>query len=114
MTARDDGLAERRCAPCRRGTPPLSVESAMVLLEKLGGWKLTPAARSLFKEYRFESYAAALEFVNSVAALAEAENHHPDLLLSWRKVRVELTTHAAGGVTDNDFILAAKIDRVVR
>lgn len=103
-------LGARHCTPCREGTPPLSVEAAQGLLAQLDGWTVTPGPR-LVKHWKLESFAAALAFVNRIGAVAEAEDHHPDITLGWGRVGVELWTHAAGGLTDNDFILAARIDQ---
>jgi len=103
-------LADRRCVPCRRGTPPLDAAAVARLLPRVPGWA-APEGRRLEREFRFRDFAAALAFVNRVGALAEAEDHHPDIRLSWGKVGVVLWTHAAGGLTENDFILAAKIGK---
>lgn len=105
-----EDLAARRCTACRRGTPPLSPEAAASLLPGVPGWTVEEGRR-LRREFRFPDFRRALEFVDRVGALAEAEGHHPDLHLSWGRVGVVLWTHAAGGLTENDFILAAKIDR---
>ena len=103
-------LAARRCTACRRGTPPLSPEAAAALLPGVPGW-IVEEGRRLRREFRFPDFRRALEFVDRVGALAEAEGHHPDLHLSFGRVGGGLWTHAAGGLTENDFILAAKIDR---
>ncbi len=100
--------------PCEAGTPPLTEEQAAPLLAQLDGWLVEEADghRQLFKAYRFRDFVAAVDFVNRITPIAEAEGHHPDLLVTWGQVRVQLWTHAAGGLTENDFVLAAKIDRV--
>lgn len=102
-------LRARHCTPCRPGTPALSETSAAALLGELDGWTITDRP-VLARTFRFPDFASALAFVNAVGRLADAEDHHPDVHLSWGQATVELWTHAAGGLTENDFILAAKID----
>ena len=112
MTADDaSDLAARRCVPCRKGTPPLEAAAAAALLARIPGWE-APEGKRLERTYRFPDFVAALRWVDAAGAVAEAEDHHPDLHLSWGRVRVELWTHAAGGLTESDFILAAKFDRI--
>lgn len=106
-------LSERRCTVCRPGTPTLPPEAAAALLSKLDGWQLE-SGRKLVRSFGFGNWKEAMSFANQVSDVAEAEGHHPDLCVSWGKVKVELTTHAAGGLTENDFILAAKIDRIAK
>ena len=103
-------LASRHCVPCRKGMPPLDASAAAGLLAGTPSWEM-PEGKRLERTFRFPDFATALAFVDRAGALAEAEDHHPDLHLSWGKVRVVLWTHAAGGLTENDFILAAKFDR---
>jgi 4a-hydroxytetrahydrobiopterin dehydratase len=102
-------LASRRCVPCRKGTPPLGPDAVAALLPALPAWE-APGGSRLARTFRFRDFAGALAFANRVGALAEAEDHHPDLHLSWGRVRVEFRTHAAGGLTENDFVMAAKVD----
>ncbi len=104
-------LALKHCTPCREGTPPLTAEAATNLLTELEGWEIADGPR-LAKRWRFGDFAAALAFVNRIGAVADAEDHHPDISLGWGRVGVELWTHAAGGLTENDFIVAARIDFV--
>ena len=104
-------LAQRKCVPCEGGVPPLDEPAARRYLASLSGWSLVDANR-IQKEFAFRDFARALAFVNRVGAVAEAEGHHPDILLhSWNKVRLEIMTHVIRGLSENDFILAAKIDR---
>jgi 4a-hydroxytetrahydrobiopterin dehydratase len=109
-------LSERHCEVCTPDTPTLTRERARELLGQLSGWEITDmkGKTELTKTYRFKGFMPGVDLVNRIAAIAEQEGHHPDLLLSYGSVRVDLTTHAAGGLTDNDFILAAKIDRIQR
>ena len=103
-------LAARRCAPCRGDTPALRGEAAAALLAELGaGWRIVDE-HHLEREFRFRDVRAALAFVNRVGEVAEQEGHHPDLHLAWGRVRVEIFTHDVGGLTENDFILAAKAE----
>ena len=105
-------LKDKDCVPCKGGVPRLRGAEITRLLAELGnGWKVI-AEHHLEKEYLFKDFKEALAFVNRVGALAEAEGHHPDLLLGWGKVKVTLFTHKSGGLTENDFILAAKCDAI--
>ena len=106
-----EDLARKRCVPCEGGVPPLDGATARRYLESLAGWSLVDGKR-IQKEFAFKDFAGALAFVNRVGAIAETEGHHPDILIhSWNRVRLEIMTHAIGGLSENDFILAAKIDR---
>jgi len=103
-------LASRTCVPCRGGVPPLSQESVGALMTGLNGeWRVAEGKR-LEREFRFKNFRRALGFAQSIGAIAEEQQHHPDLCLGWGYVRVTLLTHAIGGLHQNDFILAAKID----
>ena len=90
----------------------MNKEEADVLLKQLNGWTLSGDARWISKDFKFSDFASALAFVNKVGVLAEQEGHHPDVQLSWGRVAIELTTHAIDGLSENDFILAAKIDKL--
>jgi 4a-hydroxytetrahydrobiopterin dehydratase len=92
---------------------PLTVKEVRESLEQLPGWVLSKSGDSITKEYRMEDFVAAVKFIGKIAKLAEKEGHHPDLhLTSYRKLKIELSTHAIGGLSENDFILATKIDRL--
>ena len=104
-------LAQKRCVPCEGGTPPLTSEQAEPLLKQLDGWEIVEG-KKLAKSYRFGNFVKAVDFVNKITPVAEAEGHHPDLVVRWGEVGVELWTHAIGGLSENDFIMAAKIDQV--
>ena len=104
-------LANKKCVPCLGGTPPLTAEDAAPLLGQLDGWQVE-ASKKLIKSFRFKNFVQAVDFVNAVSAVAEAERHHPDLYVRWGEVRVSLWTHKIDGLTESDFVLAAKIDRV--
>ena len=109
--AEDIPLADRRCIPCEGGVPPLEGETLKAFLSRMEGWKLD-AEGHLTKGFGFKDFAEALAFVNRVGAVAESEFHHPDLHLAWGKVRVEIWTHKIDGLTESDFIFAAKCDRI--
>ena len=105
-----DPLAKRRCIPCEGGIPKLEAGDAATLLRQLSGeWSIVEG-HHLHRDYRFPDFVTALAFVNRVGALAEENGHHPDLFLAWGKVGVTVLTHAVDGLTESDFILAAKID----
>ena len=107
-------LAEQRCQACTPDTPTLSRPRSEELLQQLSGWRLTDieGRDALTRTFKFKGFMPGVELTNRIAAIAEEEGHHPDLHLSYGQLRVDLTTHAADGLTDNDFILAAKIDRL--
>ncbi|MFP3985606.1 MAG: 4a-hydroxytetrahydrobiopterin dehydratase, partial [Candidatus Bathyarchaeia archaeon] len=92
------------------GTLPMSEEEAKTMLKKVGGWELKE--NKIRKVFKFKDFRGSMEFVIKVADLAEGEGHHPDIAISWNKVTITLTTHAIGGLSENDFILAAKIDKM--
>lgn len=109
MTA--ESLRAKKCQPCEGGVTALTPEQAQSLVAELSGWELADDGRRIVKALTAKDFAAAIAYFQRVAELAENENHHPDLHLEgYRQVRVELTTHAIGGLSENDFILAAKID----
>jgi 4a-hydroxytetrahydrobiopterin dehydratase len=103
-------LAAKKCIPCEGGVFPLTKDEAEALLAQLHGWELSDGAKKIEKSWKFADFAQALAFVNKIGAIAEEENHHPEIEFTWGKVEVELSTHSIGGLSENDFILAAKID----
>lgn len=115
MTEVKPALAERKCQPCEGGMDPLSRAEAERLMGQLANhWKLDEAGTSIVCEVRFKNFAQALTFLNRLADEAESEGHHPDFCLKgWNNVSVALSTHAIGGLSENDFILAAKADRAL-
>ncbi len=104
--------AEMQCVPCADDVAPVKGAALQSVLAGLSGWHAVDE-HHLSKTYRFENFVDALAFVNRVGEIAEEENHHPDIYLTWGKVRIETFTHTIKGINDNDFILAAKIDRIV-
>lgn len=105
-------LAQKKCIPCEAGARALLRPLAEELLKQLSGWSLSGDGRWLSKEFKFRNFIEAIGFANKITPIAEAEGHHPDLQISWGKVVVELSTHAIRGLSENDFILAAKIDKI--
>jgi len=101
-------LAAQQCEPCRVGTPPLAKEEAEELHRQTPQWTLKDKA--IEREFQFQDFREAMAFVNRLAEVAEQEGHHPDIYIYYNKVRLELSTHKIGGLSKNDFILAAKID----
>ncbi len=104
-------LAEKKCIPCRGGTPPLTAEEIRPLLEQLNDWT-AEGNKKLIKSYKFKNFIEPVAFVNAIAQVAEAEGHHPDLYVRWGEVRAYIWTHKIDGLTESDFIMAAKIDRL--
>lgn len=103
-------LAAKDCIPCRGGIPPLPVAEAAALHAQLGGGWILNGAHHLEKEFRFRNFRDALAFTNRVGELAEQQKHHPDIHLAWGLVKIQIWTHKIDGLTESDFILAAKID----
>ena len=107
-------LDQQRCVPCEGGVPALGDAEAQALADELGaGWRIV-SGHHIEKEYRFVNFADALQFANQVGRIAEAEGHHPDLLVGWGRVKAYLWTHSVNGLTRNDFVLAAKIEQLAR
>ena len=106
-------LTQKKCVPCEGGVPKYSRDQADEQLEKLSGWQITHGGERIRKLWTVKNFMAAIGFFNQIAELAEAEGHHPDLHLEgYRNVAIEIWTHAIGGLSENDFILAAKIDQI--
>ena len=104
-------LTGKKCVPCEGGAAALSKKEAVLLLKHLKDWKLSKNTGAITVEYLMKDFMAAIRLVNRIAQIAEAEGHHPDIHLSgYRKLKIEISTHAIGGLSENDFILAAKID----
>ena len=103
-----EDLAKRKCVPCQGGTSPYTDEQARTMLGSLKGWTIENSA--LVKVYTFTDYCQTMAFVNALAWISHREDHHPDLAVSYGSCRVEYSTHAIGGLSENDFICAAKCD----
>ena len=108
-----DTLVQKKCLPCEGGVDPVSPEATAEQLDLLPGWRLTHEGQRIRKDWVVKNFMAGMEFFRQCAEVAEADGHHPDLHIEgYRNVSVELWTHAIGGLSENDFILAAKIDRL--
>jgi 4a-hydroxytetrahydrobiopterin dehydratase len=108
-----DELTKMKCKPCEGGVEPVLPEEAANQVAKLHGWKLNSDGKSIRKQWMVKDFSAAIDFFKRVADVANAEDHHPDLhLTGYRNVAIELSTHAIKGLSENDFILAAKIDEL--
>lgn len=106
-------LTQKHCVPCEAGTEPMPIEEAERLVQQIDhNWKLNEYTKSISKDYTFKNFKEAMAFANKIADIAEEEGHHPDLFVSWGKVHVDLSTHAIQGLSENDFILASKIDQL--
>ena len=106
-------LAYKKCVPCEDGTPPLALRQVDTLLKSVKGWKAL-GNQHLDQDFEFKNFVEAMGFVSRVGLTAQKENHHPDICLhNWNQVKITLSTHAIGGLSENDFILAAKIDRLL-
>lgn len=106
-------LTSKKCLPCEGGVAPISPEQAAEQVGRLTGWRLSDDGKWIRKQWVVKNFMAGMRFFTEVAELAEAEGHHPDLHLGgYRNVTIEISTHAIGGLSENDFILAAKIDRL--
>lgn len=105
-------LTQKKCIPCEAGTPPLGEIKINELLQQIPTWALKEG--HLYKKFKFKNFTEAIKFVNSVAKIAEQEQHHPDFCVHYNRVKIELWTHAIKGLSENDFILAAKIDKLTQ
>lgn len=105
-------LAKKDCIPCKGGTPPLKGVALEELRKQLGNGWMVVDEHHLEKEFKFKDFQKALDFTNAVGAIAEAQNHHPDILLTWGKARVTIWTHKIDGLTESDFVFAAKVEGV--
>lgn len=106
-------LSKRACVPCQGGVPALKGDEILPLLKQLTGWQVVEE-HHLAKSYSFPDFATALAFVNHLGALAENVGHHPEIQLSWGRVHIEIFTHKVDGLTESDFVLAARVDQLPR
>lgn len=110
-----DSLTGQRCTPCEGGVAPLSLDEARTLMKQLSDvWRLAEDGRSIRGEWKFRNFFHAMSFANAVAHIANTEDHHPDLEVGWGYCRMTYSTHAIGGLSQNDFICAAKVDALPR
>lgn len=107
------GLTQKKCVPCEGGLEPLAPDAAKSMLKEVPGWELTNNGHAIKRRFTFKNFAAALDFVNKVGAIAESEGHHPDISFGWGYAECLLWTHAIGGLHENDFIVASKINALI-
>ena len=107
-------LAQKKCVACEGDAVPLTPMEAEAMLMHVDGWSLDAGAKKISKQFNFKNFKEAMTFANKISDISETEGHHPDLSIGWGRVGVELTTHAIKGLSENDFILAAKIDLIER
>lgn len=105
-------LASKKCAVCEVSGLPLTSAQVKKFLSELDNWKVDIEFKKISKKWKFSDFKTAMIFANKIAALAEVEGHHPELCVAWGEVKISLWTHAVGGLSENDFILAAKIDKL--
>lgn len=105
-------LSAQSCVPCKGGVPPLTPEQQAPLLEQLQGWTVE-SEKKLVKDFSFDNFLLALEFTNKAGGIAEEQGHHPEITVGWGHARVEIWTHKIDGLTESDFVLAAKYDELV-
>ena len=106
-------LVNKHCVPCEGNMPPLTRREAEKLLKEIAGWELNDTATIIRKTFKFKDFKDAMRFANNIAEVAELEGHHPDLVVKWGSVEVLLSTHSVKGLSENDFILAAKVDTLL-
>lgn len=111
-----DGLTNKHCVPCEGGVPPMADNQIAAYLRQVGGgWEHKPGlVHKITKRFTFKDFAQTMRFVNRIAEVAEREGHHPDMTISYNKLTLELYTHAIHGLSENDFILAAKIEQLAQ
>lgn len=105
-------LSQKHCVPCEGGAKPLSVDQAKEYLSGLSGWIMNQSGTEITKRYNFKNFMYVMSFVNQVAEVAESEGHHPDICLGYDYIDIKLQTHAIKGLSENDFILASKINSI--
>ncbi|MEN9582927.1 MAG: hypothetical protein RL641_881 [Candidatus Parcubacteria bacterium] len=108
----DHNLTQKKCQACEGGVAPLTKEEALSYMGEVSSWTLSDDAKKISREFKFKDFVKAMNFVESVADIAEMEGHHPDIHISYNKVLLELYTHSIKGLSENDFIVAAKVDQI--
>ncbi|OGG07018.1 4a-hydroxytetrahydrobiopterin dehydratase [Candidatus Gottesmanbacteria bacterium RIFCSPHIGHO2_02_FULL_40_24] len=105
-------LTKKKCVPCEGGEPPLEKEKVNILLKEVSGWELVEGM--VVRKFKFKDFREAVDFVNRVADLSEEENHHPNIsIYGWNKVKLTFYTHKINGLSENDFIMAAKVNKIL-
>ncbi len=107
-------LTAKRCVPCEGGVAPMDADSARDMLDQLTDWELDKSGKAIARSFQFKNYYQTIAFVNALAWIAHEEDHHPDLQVGYNRVEVRFSTHSIGGLSQNDFICAAKIDALSR
>ncbi|MFM7088986.1 MAG: 4a-hydroxytetrahydrobiopterin dehydratase [Candidatus Paceibacterota bacterium] len=105
-------FANKKCVPCEGGVDPFLPEEARNYMLDVPGWNLAAESKSIEREFKFADFIGAINFINNVADIAESEGHHPDIEIHYNKVKLTLTTHSIGGLSENDFIVAAKVSEL--
>ena len=111
-----DDLINKKCIPCEGGVLPLDLSKIHKYQKKVDGWDIKPNGEKIFfleKEFKFKNFLDSQNFVNKVGNISENEGHHPDIIFGWGYAKIKITTHAIEGLSENDFILAAKIDKII-
>jgi len=111
-----DDLINKKCIPCEGGALPLDLSEIHKYQKKVDGWDVKPNEKQIFlleKEFKFKNFLDSQNFVNKVGNISENEGHHPDIIFGWGYAKIKITTHAIEGLSENDFILAAKIDKII-
>ena len=111
-----DDLLKKKCVPCEGGAIPFDISEIHNYQKKVDGWSLIDNEENIFfleKEFKFKNFVESQKFVNDVGKISEDEGHHPDIMFGWGYAKIKITTHAIKGLSENDFILAAKIDEIV-
>ena len=103
-------LTTKRCVPCEGGVAPMGADEARNMLDQLNDWELDESGKEISRSFKFKNYYQTMAFVNALAWIAHREDHHPDLQVGYNRVHVRFSTHSIGGLSENDFICAAKID----
>ena len=111
-----DDLFEKKCLPCEGGVMPFDISEIHKYQKKVDGWQIIKGEEEIFflsKKFKFENFLNSQKFINEVGKISEEEGHHPDILFGWGYAEIKITTHAIKGLSENDFILAAKIDKII-
>ena len=111
-----DNLFEKKCLPCEGGVIPFDLSEIHKYQKKVDGWDIVKGEEEIFflsKKFKFENFINSQKFINEVGKISEEEGHHPDILFGWGYAEIKITTHAIKGLSENDFILAAKIDKII-
>jgi len=107
------GLADKSCQPLPKGSPALDQKAVNTLLDQINGWDLNPQRQAIQREFKFKDFYQTIEFVNAIAWIANQQDHHPDLEVSYNRCHVTFTTHSVGGLSENDFICAARVNALL-